>query len=61
MSMRQIKRSIAHSNMKDAGIPHVNRKIIGEKSYFSMMWRKFVYRPGDKKALKRALNMTEEV
>lgn len=59
MSMRQLKRSIAHANMKDAGIPHVNRKIFGGKSYFSMMWRRFVYRPGDKKALKRALASDE--
>lgn len=59
MSMRQLKRSIAHANMKDAGIPHVNRKIFNGKSYFSMMWRKFVFRPGDKKALKRALRSDE--
>jgi hypothetical protein len=45
--------------MKDAGIPHVNRKIIGGKFYFSHMWRKFIFRPGDKKALKRALASDE--
>jgi len=56
MSMRQLKRSIAHANMKDAGLAGVNVKHPGDgKSFFARNRRNFVYRPGDKKARRKAL------
>ena len=48
--MRELKRSIARTNMKDYGIKHINRKRTVERpdgsrdktSFFASYWRKWV-------------------
>ena len=47
--MRKLLRSIAHTAMKENGLPHVNRKKVIDnrngaeikRSYFAMNWRKW--------------------
>ena len=55
MGMRQIKRSIAKSNMKDADLAHCMKRH-ARRSFFARNWRRFVFRHGDRKALKKAIN-----
>lgn len=48
--MRELKRNIARTNMKDYGIKHINRKRTVERpdgsrdktSFFTSYWRKWV-------------------